>query len=74
MVLIVILEPGVSNTAAAAIWAIDYVLQATMHGVKQLFFHNGIGYKYSLVCLPALLLDTDDLNQQVTIAPFFCSI
>lgn len=50
-------KTGVSNTAAAALWAIDYVLQATVHGVQKLYFHNGIGYKYDLVSLPYFLVN-----------------
>ncbi|KAI0689488.1 glycoside hydrolase family 79 protein [Cerioporus squamosus] len=43
--------PGVSNTAGAALWTIDYTLQAATLGVKELFFHEGIGYKYNFVRL-----------------------
>ncbi|TFK83390.1 glycoside hydrolase family 79 protein [Polyporus arcularius HHB13444] len=39
--------PGVSNTAGAALWTIDYTLQAATLGVKEVFFHEGIGYKYN---------------------------
>ncbi|KAM5535520.1 hypothetical protein V8D89_010857 [Ganoderma adspersum] len=38
--------PGVSNTAGAALWTIDYTLQAATLGIKELFFHEGVGYKY----------------------------
>ncbi|KAJ3744227.1 glycoside hydrolase family 79 protein [Lentinula detonsa] len=41
--------PGVSNTAGAAIWALDYVLYAATLGTKQVYFHDGIGFKYNLV-------------------------
>ncbi|KAF8313085.1 hypothetical protein DL93DRAFT_2156373 [Clavulina sp. PMI_390] len=40
---------GVSNTAAAALWAIDYTLQAVVHGISKLYFHEGIGYKYNMI-------------------------
>lgn len=40
---------GVSNTAGAAIWALDYALQAATHNITRVFFHEGIGYKYDLV-------------------------
>ncbi|KAF8313086.1 hypothetical protein DL93DRAFT_2081443 [Clavulina sp. PMI_390] len=40
---------GVSNTAAAALWAIDYTLQAVVHGISKLYFHDGIGYKYNWI-------------------------
>ncbi|KAI0763458.1 glycoside hydrolase family 79 protein [Trametes elegans] len=39
---------GVSNTAGAALWAIDYVLQAASLGVQELYFHEGVGYLYNL--------------------------
>ncbi|KAH9936781.1 uncharacterized protein BXZ73DRAFT_100205 [Epithele typhae] len=39
--------PGVSNTAGAALWAIDYMLQAATLGIKETYFHHGVGYKYN---------------------------
>ncbi|KAL4247519.1 Beta-glucuronidase C-terminal domain-containing protein [Abortiporus biennis] len=39
--------PGVSNTAGAALWVIDYTLQAASLGIQELFFHEGIGFKYN---------------------------
>ncbi|KAM5531319.1 hypothetical protein V8D89_015034 [Ganoderma adspersum] len=41
--------PGVSNTAGAALWTIDFTLQAATLGIKELFFHEGIGYKYNFM-------------------------
>ncbi|KAH9936750.1 uncharacterized protein BXZ73DRAFT_76573 [Epithele typhae] len=38
--------PGVSNTAGAALWAADYTLQAAMLSIADVFYHEGIGYKY----------------------------
>lgn len=40
--------PGVSNTAEAAIWAVDYMLQAATLGIRRVHFHNGLGYRYNL--------------------------
>ncbi|KAI0676340.1 glycoside hydrolase family 79 protein [Trametes maxima] len=40
-------SPGLSNTAGAALWAIDYVLQAATLGVQEVYFHEGIGYTYN---------------------------
>lgn len=40
-------QPGVSNAAAAALWMIDYSLQAASLGITGLYFHQGIGYNYS---------------------------
>jgi len=40
-------QPGVSNSAAAALWAIDYSLQAATVGITGLYFHQGVGYNYS---------------------------
>ncbi|TCD64842.1 hypothetical protein EIP91_003590, partial [Steccherinum ochraceum] len=39
--------PGVSNTAGAALWVIDYTLQAATLGITEMFFHEGIGFKYN---------------------------
>ncbi|KAF7975737.1 hypothetical protein HWV62_8719 [Athelia sp. TMB] len=41
--------PGVSNTAGAALWALDYSLYAPQIGISRLFFHEGIGYKYNFI-------------------------
>lgn len=42
--------PGVSNTAGAALWTLDYTLFASQIGISRVHFHEGIGYKYNLVC------------------------
>ena len=41
--------PGVSNTAGIALWVVDYTLHASTLGIKQAFFHEGVGYKYNFV-------------------------
>lgn len=38
-----------SNTAGAALWVIDYTLQAATLGITEMFFHEGIGFKYNFV-------------------------
>ena len=48
--------PGVTNTAGAALWAIDYTLQAATLGIAELYFHEGVGYKYNYVRLLSVLL------------------
>lgn len=41
--------PGVSNTAGAALWTLDYALFAGVQGINKVMFHQGVGYKYSMV-------------------------
>lgn len=41
--------PGVSNVAGSALWALDYALFAPQIGISQVFFHVGVGFKYSLI-------------------------
>ncbi|KAF8309020.1 glycoside hydrolase family 79 protein [Clavulina sp. PMI_390] len=41
--------PGVSDTAGAAIWTLDYALQAASTGIRKVFFHDGVGFKYNLI-------------------------
>ncbi|KAF8316383.1 hypothetical protein DL93DRAFT_774021 [Clavulina sp. PMI_390] len=41
--------PGVSDTAGAAIWTLDYVLQSATAGIRRVFFHEGVGFKYNLI-------------------------
>lgn len=48
--------PGVSNTAGAALWALDYTLTASQLGIERLYFHEGIGYKYNFVRYPDSLV------------------
>ncbi|KAK7692975.1 hypothetical protein QCA50_004616 [Cerrena zonata] len=57
--------PGISNTAGAALWVIDYSLQAATLGIDELFFHEGVGYKYNFlqpVSLNRSILDNSPLN------------
>ncbi|KAJ7475659.1 glycoside hydrolase family 79 protein [Mycena latifolia] len=41
--------PGVSNVAGSSLWALDYALFAPQISISQVFFHVGIGFKYSLI-------------------------
>jgi hypothetical protein len=41
--------PGVSNSAGAALWTLDYLLFAPQAGASKVYFHEGIGFKYNLV-------------------------
>ncbi|KAH9928926.1 glycoside hydrolase family 79 protein [Fomitopsis serialis] len=50
--------PGVSNTAGAALWVIDYTLFASTIGIDELYFHEGIGYKYNFLQPVALNYST----------------
>ncbi|KIJ49721.1 glycoside hydrolase family 79 protein [Sphaerobolus stellatus SS14] len=53
--------PGVSGTAGATLWVIDYTLQAAIQGIKDTFFHQGIRYKYNFfqpVSLNCSIVDT----------------
>ncbi|KAM5530161.1 hypothetical protein V8D89_016163 [Ganoderma adspersum] len=57
--------PGVSNTAGIALWVVDYTLQAATLGVKQAFFHEGIGFKYNFfqpISLNRSIIDGSTLN------------
>ncbi|KAG6887825.1 hypothetical protein C0995_012372 [Termitomyces sp. Mi166 len=55
--------PGVSNTAGAALWTLDYVL--TQIGISRVHFHQGIGFKYNHIqpaTLTRSILDGSDLS------------
>ncbi|GAW04025.1 glycoside hydrolase family 79 protein [Lentinula edodes] len=41
--------PGISNSAGAVLWALDYVFFASQLGVDRLFFHEGVGYRYNFI-------------------------
>jgi len=56
---------NVSNTAGAALWALDYSLFASELGIERLYFHEGIGYKYNFiqpVTLNISVVDATPLN------------
>ncbi|KAH9999196.1 glycoside hydrolase family 79 protein [Russula compacta] len=58
--------PGVSNTAGAALWALDYALFASQLGISRVYFHQGIGYKYNFIqpiTLTRSILDGSELPQ-----------
>ncbi|THH33105.1 hypothetical protein EUX98_g1085 [Antrodiella citrinella] len=57
--------PGVSNTAGAALWVVDYTLQAATLGITETFFHEGIGFKYNFfqpISLNRSIVDGSPLN------------
>ncbi|KAG6843890.1 hypothetical protein H0H87_011961 [Tephrocybe sp. NHM501043] len=57
--------PGVSNTAGAALWTLDYALYATQLGISRVFFHVGIGFKYSLVSQSSPQFDHPLIRHQI---------
>ncbi|KAL0954722.1 hypothetical protein HGRIS_003675 [Hohenbuehelia grisea] len=54
--------PGVSNTAGAALWTLDYALFAPQIGISRVFFHEGIGFKYNLIQPATLTRSTLDAS------------
>ncbi|KAF4596450.1 Glycoside hydrolase family 79 protein [Pleurotus pulmonarius] len=52
--------PGVSNSAGAALWTLDYVLFAPQIGISRVFFHEGVGFKYNLIQPATLTRSTLD--------------
>ncbi|KAG5651520.1 hypothetical protein H0H81_008357 [Sphagnurus paluster] len=60
--------PGVSNTAGAALWTLDYALFAAQLRISSVFFHVGIGFKYSLIqpaTLDRSILDGSPLPEPI---------
>ena len=41
-------QPGTSNTAEGALWAIDWLLQLASMGIERMHFHHGVGFRYNL--------------------------
>ncbi|GLB40573.1 putative glycosyl hydrolase family 79 C-terminal beta domain [Lyophyllum shimeji] len=52
--------PGVSNSADAALWRLDYALYATQIGISKVFFHQGVGFKYNHIQPATLTRSTAD--------------
>lgn len=48
---------GVSDTLGAALWMLDYSLTGATAGMDGLYFHNGVGFPYS-VWQPVAVNDT----------------
>lgn len=63
--------PGLSNTAEAAIWAVDYMLQAASLGVSRVHFHNGLGYRYNAFQPVAGLQDDTNMTSRAHILPLY---
>ncbi|KIJ24121.1 glycoside hydrolase family 79 protein, partial [Sphaerobolus stellatus SS14] len=60
--------PPVSDTGGAAVWVVDYTLFAGTLGIANMFFHEGIGFKYNLfqpVSLNRSIEDATPLNPPV---------
>ncbi|KZT42000.1 glycoside hydrolase family 79 protein [Sistotremastrum suecicum HHB10207 ss-3] len=72
--------PDVSDASGAAIWLTDYSLFAATLGVANLYFHEGVGYKYNLIQPVTLTKSTEDatpLNPPVAShiqAPYYGAI
>jgi len=52
--------PDISDAGGAAIWIADYTLFAATIGIGQMFFHEGIGYKYNLIQPVTLTVNVDN--------------
>ncbi|KXN91627.1 hypothetical protein AN958_12479 [Leucoagaricus sp. SymC.cos] len=52
--------PGVSNTAGAALWSLDYALFSTQIQSSRIFFHEGVGFKYDFIQPVTLTRSTTD--------------
>ncbi|WP_329410268.1 glycosyl hydrolase family 79 C-terminal domain-containing protein [Nocardia vinacea] len=67
--------PGVSDTYAAALWAVDYVLLMASHGVSGVNFHGSLGpcdsVSYSPVCADS---QVSLRHGQFTVRPLFYGI
>lgn len=59
-------QPGVSNSAAAALWMVDYSLQAASIGITGLQFHQGIGYNYSGGSTPVSTMEFEQIRLALT--------
>ncbi|EAL19064.1 hypothetical protein CNBH1660 [Cryptococcus deneoformans B-3501A] len=53
-------QPGTSNTAEAALWAIDWMLHLASMGVERMHFHHGVGFRYNFFQPVATDADHDD--------------
>jgi len=52
--------PKISDAGGAAVWLADYTLFGVTIGIGQMFFHEGVGYKYNLIQPVQLVRNVDD--------------
>ncbi|ADV23898.1 Hypothetical Protein CGB_H2500W [Cryptococcus gattii WM276] len=67
-------QPGTSNTAEGALWALDWMLQLASVGVERMHFHHGVGFRYNLFQPVATDADHDDgtnMTQRAHILPAY---
>ncbi|ADV23920.1 Hypothetical Protein CGB_H2510C [Cryptococcus gattii WM276] len=67
-------QPGTSNTAEGALWALDWMLQLASMGVERMHFHHGVGFRYNLFQPVATDADHDDgtnMTQRAHILPAY---
>ncbi|XP_006459562.1 hypothetical protein AGABI2DRAFT_201919 [Agaricus bisporus var. bisporus H97] len=60
--------PGVSNSAGAALWTLDYALFSTQIQSSRIYFHEGIGFKYNFfqpIALNRSILDASPLPEPI---------
>lgn len=53
-------QPGTSNTAEGALWAIDWMLQLASMGIERMHFHHGVGFRYNFFQPVATDAEHDD--------------
>ena len=59
--------PGVSNTAGAALWALDYALFASQIGISRVYFHHGVGNKYNFVRMFPMIVLFSYINLRLSL-------
>ncbi|KIR40778.1 hypothetical protein I307_02213 [Cryptococcus deuterogattii 99/473] len=67
-------QPGTSNTAEGALWAIDWMLQLASLGVERMHFHHGVGFRYNFfqpVATDAEFNDGLNLTDRAHILPAY---
>ncbi|KNX50054.1 hypothetical protein CNBG_9274 [Cryptococcus deuterogattii R265] len=67
-------QPGTSNTAEGALWALDWMLQLASMGIERMHFHHGVGFRYNLFQPVATDANHDDgtnMTQRAHILPAY---
>ncbi|AFR97105.1 hypothetical protein C343_05260 [Cryptococcus neoformans C23] len=67
-------QPGTSNTAEGALWAIDWMLQLASMGIERMHFHHGVGFRYNFFQPVATDAEHDDglnMTQRAHILPVY---
>ncbi|KAJ9127524.1 hypothetical protein QFC24_000933 [Naganishia onofrii] len=65
--------PGISDSAEAAIWLLDFGLNAAANGIARMFMHEGVGFAYNLI-QPVAIQGSNPTTRPKIQAPYYGAV